>query len=342
MRFAASVMIAAIGLCSSFALAQTPGASGSGQGGSSGPVDLKALPAEIKNLNWKSVDFSALAPVDRVRALMLMNDVFDEISAQLTTEADLQSAFIENTNQGAKFVAFQPTIEAAPLTLAQAQQIAAAMLKGPMASSAYASRLGDSAKDVLGAYEQMYSSTVNRKWAAIADTRMRVRAMSQFLASTKQMDAYKAFVPGEVKLLAEQQQALQAQQSAAAAQKQAEQAEKQAAARERQAAQQQQQAQAALQMQQAMQAAQAQQQPQLTKGELAQQQANENAAAEAGGAAYPYGYGYPYGYYGGAYAWNAARAAGADYWWNHHNYQGAAMARTDARFNGWHGGGFRR
>lgn len=310
------------------------------------PVDLKALPEEIKSLNWKSVNFTALAPLDRVRALMLMNDVFDEISAQLTAEADLQSAFIENTDQGAKFVAFQPIVEPAPLTLPQAKQIAAAMLQagGPMASSPYATRLGDSPKDVLSAYEQMYTSTVNRKWAAISDARLRVRAMSQFLVSTKQTDAYQAFVPGEIKLLAEQQQAVQAQQAATLAEKQAQQQEKQAAARERQAEQSKQQAdqqaQATKKMQQAMMAAQSQQQPPMTKGDQAQLLANENANAEAGGGVtYPY-YGYPYAYYGGGWAWNTGHN---NWWWNHHGYLGGAQARTDARFNGWHGGGgFRR
>ena len=322
MRF--TTLILTVGLACTSLHAQTPATTAP-----SGPVDLASLPAEIKSLKWKDIDFTTVEPLDRIRALMLMNDVLDELSAQLTAESDLMSTYIDVNNLGAPFVAFQPAVEPAPLTLESGKKVAVALLRGPMSNSTYASNLAGTSADVLTAYENMYTSTCQRKWSTLADTRLRVRSMSQYLQSSGKMADYRAWVPGEVKLQAEQQQALAAQQAAAEEARRAKQQEKRVQMEEKQLKQQQQQMQqqqqAAQQMQQALGAAQ---QSQYAASQAqAQAQANANAAAENGG--------YPNCYYGCA----TGLGVGAAAWYRNGAYLGAAQARTDARFAGWHGGG---
>ncbi|MBX3359453.1 MAG: hypothetical protein KF745_13620 [Phycisphaeraceae bacterium] len=291
-------------------------------------VDLSKLPAEIKTLTWQTVDLSTVSELERIRALMFTNDVLDELGAQTVTEADLMSGYIQASGLGEAFAGFKAVPDPAPLTMDNALQISVALLRGPMAGSSYATALADVPKDELGAYLQLYTSSCQRQWATMGDNRLRVRAMSQFLEAKGKVSDYQAWVPGELKLQAEQQKAAEAQQAAALAAKEAQQQEKQIQEQKQQLQQQAQQQQEAMQqMQQSMCAAQ----QHLT----AAQQAQANATAMAENTVYPNWY------YGGlgyaALPWYYHN------WYHNGAYLGAAQARTDARFSGWHGGGgFRR
>jgi hypothetical protein len=289
-------------------------------------VDLSTLPAEIKTLQWKDVNFASLPALDQCRALLLLNDFLDEVNAQVTGEADLLSQYIDINKLGDQFASQPPVADTAPLTLGNAMQIAAALLKGPMASSSYATQLSGSPADVLTAYESMYNSTCQRKWSTVADFRLRVRNMTAFLQSQKKLEAFQAWVPGEIQSQNEQHQAEMAARRAAAAaateKRDAEYAKLQQERYQQQQQQMQQQQKASIQMQQAMAAAQ-------------QNQSGNNNNNNQG---YVVNGGYPGWYYGGL-AGVGLGAAGATWY---HNNVGDAAARCDARYGGWHGGGFRR
>ncbi len=288
-------------------------------------IDISKLPAEIKSLKWSSVDIGSLSPVQKCRALLVLNEVLDEMNAQLSVEADLMSEFIDTKGLGPSFASQPPAPEAAPLTMQNGLQIAAAMLAGPLADSSYATQMSDSSDEVLKAYDSMYQSTCQGKWHTADASRLQVRAMSRFLQSQGKMADYQAWVPGEMqRRAAEAAQEQAARQAAAAAKSQAQEAalmQKQAEKIAQQSAQLQQQQAAAAQMQHALAVAQQQQ---------AQQQQSQNAPAAA-----PTD-GYPEYYYGG---WGAVAAAD---WYRHPGYAAAAASRTDARMASWHGAGFRR
>lgn len=289
-----------------------------------GPVDLSKLPAEIKSLKWQGLDFDAATPMERCRSLMLMNDVLDELGAQLTAEADLMSDYIDTKQMGPAFASQAPIDDAKALTIADGKKVALAMLRGPMAQSSYSTQLAGNADDALKAYEHLYQSTCQWKWGAMADNRLRVREMTKFLETKGAMADYRAWVPGEVARRTEAQKAEMAQRQAAAQQQQQEQRiQRQQQLLQQQEQRLQQQQQATQQMQQALSAAQQSQN---------QGQSQPNVQVNVGDG------GYPNWYYGGVTGLGVAAADSA--WYRNAAYLGGARAATDARFAGWHGGGF--
>jgi hypothetical protein len=282
------------------------------------PIDLNALPASIKALKWKDIDLDGLSPLEQCRSLLLMNEALDEISARLTTEADLMSEYIDTKGMGTQFASQTPVTDPAALTITDGQKVAVALLRGPMAGSSYASALADSSSDVLTAYAHLYRSTCQWKWGAMADNRLRVRSMAKFLDAQGKAADYRAWVPGEVQRRQQQQEAAMAQQQAAAAEKQQEQKEKFLEQQQQQLKQDQQ------QLQQQQQAA-GQMQQALAAASQAQSQSNQPQLNVSDGY-------YPNWYYGGV-------GVGAAAWYRNGAYLGAAAARTDARFGAWHGAG---
>jgi len=123
------------------------------------PADLQTLPSEVKNLPWKSIDMSSVSALEHCRALLLMNHVLDELSANATAEADLMSTYLEKQNLGSQFANTPPPPAPSLLTYADAQKIAVAMLRGPMATSFYATELGDVSAGGLASYAGMYDRT---------------------------------------------------------------------------------------------------------------------------------------------------------------------------------------
>lgn len=274
------------------------------------PVDLNTLPAEIKALKWQQIDLSTVSTLERCRAMLILNDILDEMNAQLTAESDLMSQFIDAQKLGAKFAARPPLADPAPLTLANAEQIATALLRGPMSQNPDY-KLGGMDPSSLPAFEQLYKSTVDSKWTTLLAARLRVRAMAGFLGAQGKFDEYKAWVPGAV---AAHNAEIARQQAAAAAQEQQQEAQQAAIQQQRY----QQQQMAAMQMQQAL---AAQQQSQ------SQDQPPAQVTVAAGG--------YPATYYGGlAGVGVTGTTAGA--WYRNGAYLGAAAARTDARVAAWH------
>src|SRR5262245_28570803 len=71
-------------------------------------VDLKSLPDTIKSLNWKAVDWNAAPPLEQARALMLLDDVLNDMGSQMAAEADLMSQYIDEQDLGAQFAALPP------------------------------------------------------------------------------------------------------------------------------------------------------------------------------------------------------------------------------------------
>src|SRR5690242_13603034 len=145
--------------------------------GQSTQIDLKTLPATIKSLDWKSVDWNATPGVERARALMLLGDVLNEMGSQMAAEADLMSQYVDEQNLGEKFAAEAP-VEDKHLTLEEAQKVAVAMLRGPMAGSTYATAIGDVGGSELTAYLNLYASTSNREWAEAVESRQQMKSLT--------------------------------------------------------------------------------------------------------------------------------------------------------------------
>jgi hypothetical protein len=266
-----------------------------------------------------------------------MNHVLDEIAPVRASEAELMSAYIEAQNLGAEFAKTPKPPAGKQLTYTDATKIAVAMLRGPMASSTYASQLTDCSSDGLAAYQQLYDSTCQRRWGEITESVEQARWMGSFLQGQGKMQDYQAWakVESENRELKYQLQMQKNAQAADAAQQ---------AAQARAAAEQQEQEK--LQLQQALAAAQAQQQQasaqqQANQAPQQQPQQGQQLGDQPPQADAPYytGWGVP-GYYGTGAAWCYDST-----------YANQARAQTEQRLSnfygtphagGFHGGGGRR
>src|SRR5262245_23863861 len=279
------------------------------------PVDLKTLPETIKKLDWKSVDWNATPPLEQARALMLLDDVLNEMGSQMAAEADLMSQYVDEQNLGEQFAALAP-VEDKHLTLEEAQRVAVAMLRGPLAASSYATSISDATGNALNAYLNLYRSTCNREWAAAVESRQHMKALTHFLQSTGKMQAFRAWVPGEIERQKKEREQEMAQKRAAAQEQEKQKREQRQQAaqdrKEQEQKQREQEEQAAAQMQQALSAA----------------QAGDDTSTPSDGS-------YPDWYYGGL-----GYATGV--WYRDEALRGAAVARTENRMAGWSGAGGRR
>jgi hypothetical protein len=276
-------------------------------------VDLKTLPETIKKLDWKSVDWNATPALEQARALMLLDDVLNDIGSQMAAEADLMSQYVDEQDLGKQFAAMAP-VEDKHLTMEEAQRVAVAMLQGPMAKSSYASAMSDVPGDSLKAYLNLYGSACNREWASAVESRQQMKALARFLQSSGKMEAFKAWVPGEVERRKKEREQEMAQKRAAAEEQEKQQREERKQAAQERKEQEQKLAeedQASGQMQQAL------------------------SAAQAGDSGQPSDGSYPDWYYGGL-----GYAVGG--WYRDEAYRGAAVARTENRMAGWSGAGGRR
>lgn len=307
MRMTRFVIIGVLAASAATAAAQQP------------KVDLSGLPDVMKSGKWKDIDVAKLELLEHVRALLLLNDVLDDISGSTRAEADLMSQFIDVQKLGPKFASTPaPPPPPAALTLDDALKLSVVMLRGPLASSAYASKLDD-VKDnnFLHSYLPLYEPTCRRKFGELVESRHQLDWLAWFLQSNGQMQKYQDWVPGEIQRRQQAYEAEMGQKRAGyrAQEQQAKQDQEQRAAQIQKEKQEQkaQQQQAAIQMQQAMAAAQ-QSQP-----------AQSGSSGDSGDDWYP-GW-----YYGGVS--NLQRAD----WWRDAAYRGAAGADIHGRMAGWHG-----
>src|SRR5262245_13064929 len=67
------------------------------------PSDVAALPDEIKNLKWQTIDLASLTPLEHARALLVLNNCLDEVAAVTTSQADLMSSYIDQKTLGPDF-----------------------------------------------------------------------------------------------------------------------------------------------------------------------------------------------------------------------------------------------
>ena len=315
------------------------------------PPDLAALPDEVKSLNWKSIDLSTLQPLEHCRAMLLMNHALDELSANVTAEADLLSAYLEKNNLGTQFANWPVPPAPSSLGYDDAVKVAVAMLRGPMSNSYYATELGDIDANAIKSYDQIYSRTCARRWGEFDESRHMVRCMTSFLGNANKLTNYDAWATAESLRREQEAQAraaANAQQQAAAKQAAAALAEKQQlelaqvkAALTNAAYQQPQQS--------------APQQPQgpyqtVTPAGQPAEMVNGGYVVDTPGAYYPYGGYGGYGYYGVYRPAGAAAVAGYRAGQYHANnctwnrdaaYCGAARAQTEGRMTAFHGGGRR-
>lgn len=276
--------------------------------------NVKTLPAEIRALPWKTMDFDGASALERCRALDLLNDALDEIRDELSADADLMSGYIDEKELGDAFVAHAGADGPAPLTYPEGQKVALAMLRGPMASSVYSTVLEGAGENELRAFANMNLSSTRWKWGEMADRRDRVREMFHFLKAQGKLEDYNAWVPGELERRAAEQKAAMDEKKRVAAEKAKEQSEKaREAARERREQEERDELakreRAAAEMQQAMAAAQ------------------DSQPASTGGTVVVDDDDYGYWYYGGL--WNRPRVE----LYRDPAYRGAAAAATDRRMS---------
>lgn len=291
------------------------------------PPDLSAVPDVIKSLKWKDIDPGSLPMVEQCRALQLLNDSLDEISASGRAQADLMSTFIDQQKLGPDFVASQPPPDPAPLTYDDATKITVALLRGPLAQSPYASQFaGNSEPGFLKAYDRLFQTTCRRKWGEVAESRHQTMWMTAFLQSRNLMPQYEAWAPAEIQRRQQEHEQQMILRSAANRASEAAQ-EQRAAEIDKQHDQQQAQKQAQQAKAQSQQQAAAQPMQQaLTSAQQAQLQADMSSGAPAV---------YAGGYYGGA-----AALASADLY-RDAAYRGASSAAVEQRYSNWHGAGRR-
>lgn len=288
------------------------------------PADVAQIPQEIKSLQWQAVDLNAVTPLEYDRALLLLNHVLDEVSPVRASEADLMSAYIDAQNLGAEFAATPPPANAASPSYNDVVKIAVAMLRGPMASSSYASELAGSQPSALTAYRQMYESTCQRRWSEIAEALHQTRCMGTFIQNKGKMQDYQTWAKLEaenrkLKYELEMSQKTTAEAAKAAHPKAApppQQPDPRLAQME----------QANEQLQQALMAAQQQQQQQAAQANQQQQQQQQQAESSAPSTSYyAPAYGIP-AYYGANYAWCHSTACA-----------NASREETENRYSNWHG-----
>jgi hypothetical protein len=298
--------IAVCGILVSGALAQSRPA----------PDDLAAAREAIKTLQWRDVDPAQPSLLDRCRALLFLSHALGEIGAADASQADLLSEYLDQQQMGADFIASAPPPGPAPLTYSDGLKIALALLQGPLAQSSWTTELSDVPEHGLKAYEQLYTSTCQRKWAEVAEARQEIRRMSKFLKTAGKLQAFDAWVPSELERQQREHDAEMARRRAA--QVAEDRAETQRAAEFREARQQEQTEAAAQQMDAALQSAQQSQAP----------------VSVSGGDDDWYS-----GWYYGAIS-NIKRRP----WYRDPARVGQARARTEARVSNWHagGGGHRR
>ncbi|MGH7177366.1 MAG: hypothetical protein ACREJC_08305 [Tepidisphaeraceae bacterium] len=339
------------------------------------PPDLIGLPDEIKTLQWKSIDMGSVPVLEHCRALLLLNHVLDELSANSTAEADLMSSYIETQNLGAQFANTPPPPSPSQLGYADVEKVAVAMLRGPMSSSYYSTELSDVSPSGLASYAQMYERTCQRRWSEFDESRHLVRCMTSFLGNNQKLQDYDGWATAEA---ARREAAYQQRNPGGAQQNSA--GQQQAQAQLQQTQQQLQQVQGALGAAEYQQQALAQQTAQAQQAAAQAQQQAAQAQQQTADAqqTYPPGYvapvyggygGYGYGAYGtagaaaaGAYAGaNAANSAaanpahpnatpaaaaaagqyhGANSSWSHDaSHNSAARSQTEQRMSSFHGAG---
>ena len=277
------------------------------------PIDLNALPGEIKDLKWRDIELAAASPLERCRSLLFLNATLDEMGAQLAADEDLMSQYIDDKNLGALYVRQPPLDNPAPLEPGTGQKIALALLRGPMAGSTYATELADTPAAQLPSIEQMTASSCRAKWDEMANTRMQVRSMVHFLRAQGKMDDYDAWTPTEIKRRTAERD--KAQQPAPEPQGDADarDAERQRRIKE-------------LQMIEAQQKAVAQMQMSMSYAQSGlYQDTYINTSALPGDPRYPRWY------YGGI------SGSGFSSWYRDPGYRALALSNYNRRFYRWHG-----
>lgn len=281
------------------------------------PADREGL-AELKQslqgLEWEKVDYDAQSTLERCRALMLFNHALDEIGAVAVAEADMMSEFLETQGLGQAYVS-QPASDVVPTrTYEEGRKIAAALLKGPLADSRYATELSKTDDAGLAAYEKLYAKSCQDKWNEFVEPVRAVRGMAAFLKAQGKVKDYMAWAEAETERRQQlYEQEMADRRSAAAAEAEAKKAEQKARAEE-------------LEQQQRERAESRRAQQALYAAEQAQ------AAAAYDGVAVDDDDGWYSGWYYGVAA-NARRGG----WYRDSGYRAQARDRVQQRQRDWHG-----
>lgn len=291
--------------------------------------DVAELRQSLHGLKWKSVDYDALSTLDRCRALTLLDHALTEIGAVATAEADLMSQYVELQDLGVDFASSQ-TAETAPRrSYEDGQKTAAALLRGPMAESRYATMYAGSDETDLKASLHLHESGSRRKWRQFSESVQHVRSMSAFLKSKERYQGYLVWANAESDRRQQEHEQTMAE-NRAALHSRSEQADENRTARARELAEQRQQEQESRLAQQAIYAQSAANAP----GDVVQNY-------DDGDDRYPNWYPnwYPNRYYRRPLSPHVRR------WHRNAAHQDRAREHTNKRLNNWHrssGAGRRR
>jgi hypothetical protein len=265
----------------------------------------------MEGLQWEEVDLEALSPLERARALVLLDRSLSEVGAVSMAEADMMSLFLDEKGLGEKFVSSESFKSAPARSYEDAQKIAVALLRGPMAESRFATMFEGSDEASLKSTLRLHESASQRKWGEFAEPVKHVRAMKAFLKSEGKRDDYLKWADEESgRRQQEHEQAMAAKGAEARVNAEASRSEREAAAKE--LAEQRQQERESQLAQQALYA-------QSTSGDVADGDYGDDYYADR-----YYGYG---------------TIARLRRWHRHGPNQVRARQHTQQRMNNWHGAG---
>ena len=166
----------------------------------------------LKKLNWRDMDFNALAPRERCQALLAMTALLDLVGGKADARSELMAIYIDQNKLGEDYAASEAQLTTKPmLTYEDACKVAGAFLKTSKGQSKFGDDLQDAPDSVLKNYQTLYDKTCRRKWDEVVESRTYVQSMAQFLQKAGKWDDYLKWSAAEA---AKRQQQYQEDQKA--------------------------------------------------------------------------------------------------------------------------------
>jgi hypothetical protein len=249
-----SLVVATMAACSFFVAPQLSGPCRAADPAPASPFD-KDDPeiAQLRALNWKSVDFDALDPRGRCTAYYALNRGLQNLGTKADARLELLIDYIDEQKLGEAYAVEKGLgDDFKPAAFDDLKKVAVAYVKTDIGSTKVGKEFDSTTDELLGRYLTLYEKTARREYEEGCESRLQVRSMALFLERQGKLEAFKQWAVVErAQRQAEFEKERAADQAAAqqAAQERKEQAQITAEAKR----QQQQEERAAAQMERAVQ-----------------------------------------------------------------------------------------
>ena len=183
----------------------------------------------IRQLNWKTVDFSKLDARTRCLSLLALNKGLASIGAKADARLDLLISYIDDNSLGEALAKSKEAIpEPNVVTFEDMQKVGAAYAQSPAGKAKLAGDLTNVPDDALEPYIKLHERGARRSFEEALESRHQVRMMAIFLEKQGKLEDFKKWSAEEKKRRIVERQAEAEQKRADAAE--AEQQRKEAAA----------------------------------------------------------------------------------------------------------------